>query len=142
MLKVIEPDMGHLATLNHQRSIKRLIVGLDRLYNQGVIRLEALPETDIDPGNPESKCPDIILRDNIALAVPVIIEVATHFGARTDLKKLHRLIEETEYGILEGFVYDFETQTWLKYSKGKRESVENSSWSDVLKVDLGELVRE
>ncbi len=84
MLKVIEPDTGHLATLNHQRAIKRLIVGLDKLYDQGNIRLEALPETDIDPGNPE--------------------------------------------------------KTWLKYIKGKGESTENTSWSEVLKVDLGGLV--
>lgn len=140
MLQAIELDMVHLATLSHQRAIKRLIVGLDKLYDQGSIHLEALPETDIDPGNPESKCPDIILRDNVAVAVPVIIEVATHFGARTDLRKLRRLIEDTEYGIEEGFVYDFEQKKWLKYSKSHGEATENTAWSDVLQIDLSGLV--
>jgi hypothetical protein len=140
MFTTAEPDMGHLATLTHQRAIKRLIIGLDKLYEQGKTRLEALPETDIDPGNPESRCPDIILRDNVATAVPVIIEVATHFGARTDLKKLRRLIEDTEYGIEEGFVYDFEQKTWLKYSKVKGQAIENTAWSDVLQFDLSGLM--
>lgn len=131
-----EIDMGHLATLQHQRAIKRLIVGLDKLYEQGQITLEALPETDIDPGNPDSKCPDIILRDNARQMVPVIIEVATHFGANTDLKKLRNLIHDTEYGIEEGFVYDFEKGIWLKYSKNKGVETESPSWSEILKVDL------
>ena len=141
MLQAIELDMGHLATLTHQRAIKRLIVGLDKLYDQGNIRLEALPETDIDPGNPESKCPDIILRDNVAVAVPVIIEVATHFGARTDLKKLRRLIEDTEYGIEEGFVLNFEKNEWHKYSKAKGVVEDAPAWSEVLGVDLGAMLR-
>lgn len=135
-----EIDMGHLATLQHQRAIKRLIVGLDKLYEQGQIMLEALPETDIDPGNPDSKCPDIILRDNNRQIVPVIIEIATHFGANTDLKKLRNLIQDTEYGIEEGFVYDFEKGIWLKYSRNKGVETESPSWSEILKVNLADIL--
>lgn len=135
-----EIEMGHLATLHHQRAIKKLIVGFDKLYEQGYITLEALPETDIDPGNPESKCPDIILRDNIRLEVPVIIEVATHFGSKTDFKKMRNLIDNTEYGIEEGFVFDFERGLWAKYSKTKGPDTENPSWSDVLKIDLSQIL--
>jgi hypothetical protein len=129
-------DMGHLATLHHQRAIKRLIVGLDKWYEQGKITLEALPETDLDPGNSESKCPDIILRDNLRLTVPVIIEIATNFGSKTDFKKLRNLIEDTEYGIEEGFVFNFEKNVWMKYSKGQGAISDNTSWSDVLSGDL------
>lgn len=135
-----EIEMGHLATLHHQRAIKKLIVGLDKLYEQGHISLEALPETDLDPGNPESKCPDIILRDNVRLQVPVIIEVATHFGAKTDFKKLRSLITETEYGIEEGFVFDFERGQWMKFSKSKGIETENPAWSEILNFDLSQIL--
>lgn len=135
-----EIEMGHLATLHHQRAIKKLIVALDKLFQDGLITLEALPETDIDPGSPESKCPDIILRDNERLLVPVIIEVATHFGARTDLKKMRNLIENTEYGIEEGFVYDFEKSSWMKFSKEKGLEMDNPSWSNILSVDLSQIL--
>ena len=133
-------EMGHLATLHHQRAIKRLIIALDLLFQQGHITLEALPETDIDPGSPESKCPDIILRDNTLSIVPVIIEVATHLGAKTDLKKMRNLIDNTEYGIEEGFVFDFQKSTWAKYSKSMGIETENPSWSAVLKVDLSSML--
>ncbi|MFZ4633129.1 MAG: hypothetical protein ACOYNO_02870 [Saprospiraceae bacterium] len=133
---IAEIEMGHLATVNHQRAIKQLIFELEKLFRAGQIELEPLPETDIDPGNPESKCPDLILQNNVLSTVPVIIEIATHRGWRTDYNKMRRLIEETEYGILEGFVYDFEKQEWHKYSKGKDVQDEISSWSDVLRLDL------
>jgi hypothetical protein len=114
---------------------------LDKLYSTQKTLLEPLPETDIDPGNPESKCPDIILRDNDHYLVPVVIEIATHLGHKTDYKKLRSLIDTTEYGILEGFVLDFEKQIWHKYSKTQGVIAENPSWSDVLQVDLAEIAQ-
>lgn len=139
-ISTVETEMGHLATLHHQRAIKRLIVGLDRLNREGKTNLEPLPETDIDPGNPESKCPDVIMRDNELLVVPVIIEVATHLGCRTDFKKMRSLVDETEYGIVEGFVYDFQSDTWMKYSREHGVATENPSWSEVLAVDLRQVL--
>lgn len=132
---IAEIEMGHLATVNHQRAIKNLVFGLEKLYQSGEIKLEPLPETDIDPGNPESKCPDLILQDNVLSVVPVIVEVATNRGWRTDFAKMRRLIDETEFGIEEGFVLNFERGEWHKYSKAKGVE-EGVSLSDVLGVDL------
>lgn len=132
---IAEFEMGHLATINHQRAIKRLVFGLEKLYLQGEIALEPLPETDIDPGNPESKCPDLVLQDNVNSTVPIVIEIATNRGWKTDALKLRRLMDETDFGIVEGFVLNFEKGEWYKYSKITNPS-NNPSWSDVLSVDL------
>jgi hypothetical protein len=137
---ITEVEMGHLATVHHQRAIKRLVFGLERLFQNGLIQLEPLPETDIDPGNPESKCPDIILQDNQQSTVPIIIEVATSRGAKTDFSKMRRLIDSTEYGIEEGFVLNFETGAWFKYSKTNGIVEENPAWSDVLGLNLSEFL--
>jgi hypothetical protein len=131
-----EFEMGHLATVHHQRAIKKIVFGLEKYYQSGQIKLEPLPETDIDPGNPDSKCPDIILQNNVDSTVPIIVEIATNRGWKTDFNKLRRLIDETEYGIEEGFVLNFETGVWHKYSKGAADKMLASSWSDVLKLDL------
>ena len=131
---IAEIEMGHPATTQHQRTIKKLVFGLEKLYQAGNIKFEPLPETDIDPGSPESKCPDLILQDNDAGTVTVIIEVATKRGWRTDFSKMRRLIDDTEYGIQEGFVFNFENSEWNKYSKAQGV-MENTSWSDVLAVD-------
>ncbi len=136
---IAEIEMGHLATIHHQRAIKKLVFGLEKLFQNGQIAYEPLPETDIDPGNPESKCPDLILQDNTLETVPVVIEVSTKRGWRTDFNKLKRLIDDTEYGIVEGFVLNFETGEWLKYVKNEKESQQISSWSNVLNLDLSAL---
>lgn len=137
---ITEVEMGHLATVHHQRAIKKLVFGLERLFQNGQIQLEPLPETDIDPGNPESKCPDIILQDNQQSTVPIIIEIATSRGAKTDFSKMRRLIDSTEYGIEEGFVLNFETGAWLKYSKTNGIVEENPAWSDVLGLNFSEFL--
>lgn len=135
-----EIELGYLATIHHQRAIKKLLFGLEALYVAGKIALEPLPETDIDPGNPESKCPDLILQDEEKATVPVIIEIATNRGWKTDFAKLRRLMDETEYGIEEGFVLNFEKGEWHKYSKSKGVVEGRPSWSDVLQVDLDTLL--
>ena len=136
---IAEIEMGHLATIHHQRAIKKVVFGLEKLYQEGIIKLEPLPETDIDPGNPESKCPDIILQDSDGTAVPIIVEIATNRGWRTDFKKLKKLIDETEYGIEEGFVLNFEKMEWHKYSKQNGVIENNPSWSAILEVDLAKM---
>jgi Uma2 family endonuclease len=136
---IAEIEMGHLATTHHQRAIKSLVFGLEKLYREGSIKYEPLPETDIDPGNPESKCPDLILSDNTNATVPVIIEVATNRGWRTDFSKMKRLIDETEYGIQEGFVFNFEKGEWHRYSKTVG-TMEEGATSDILGIDLKSLM--
>jgi len=138
---VVEIEMGRLNTVHHQRAIKRLVFGLEKLYQSGQIFLEPLPETDLDPGNSESKCPDLILQDNENSTVPVIIEVATNRGWKTDFKKMRNLIDSTEYGIEEGFVFDFQKLEWHKYSKEGGADFGNPSWSNVLKIDLNSLLK-
>ncbi|MCO6490059.1 MAG: hypothetical protein J5I98_16730 [Phaeodactylibacter sp.] len=135
-----EIELGHLATIHHQRAIKKLLFGLEERYVSGKIALEPLPETDIDPGNPESKCPDLILQDEEKATVPVIIEIATNRGWKTDFAKLRRLMDETEYGIEEGFVLNFEKGEWHKYSISTGVVKDKPSWSDVLQVDLDALL--
>ncbi len=139
-VQAAEIETGNLSTLDHQRVIKKLIVKLDRLFEEGKFNFEVLPEADIDPGNSESKCPDIQFRDNENLSVPVIIEVATHFGWRSDFRKLRKLIDETEFGIQEGFVLDFQTREWHKYSKQGGGDLKRPFWSDVLKMDMRSLL--
>jgi hypothetical protein len=136
----VEIEMGHLATVNHQRAIKKIVFGLEQRFQNGQLNLEPLPETDIDPGNPESKCPDIILQDNQKSTVPIIIEVSTKRGAKTDYAKMRRLIDDTDYGIEEGFVYIFESGSWLKYSKTNGEVLENTDWSDILGLSLADFI--
>lgn len=133
-------EMGHLATVHHQRAIKKLVYGLEHLYRTGKINLEPLPETDIDPGNPDSKCPDVIFQHNETSTVPIIIEISTNRGWKTDFNKMRRLIDETEYGIEEGFVYNFELDIWHKYAKKYGVYADPTGFSDVLGLDLSQFV--
>jgi hypothetical protein len=132
--------MGINAPKAHQRIISRLNAGLAFLfYREGKIDLEPLPETMIDEGQ-TSPVPDILLYDNKAHLTPVIIEVSHPAGVRNDFKKIQNLIEHEEYGTVEGFVFDYVNKTWRKYSKGKGEVLDAPSWSDVLKIDLQEVM--
>ncbi len=137
---IAEIEMGHLATVHHQRAIKKLIYGMERLFQNGQITLEPLPETDIDPGNPDSKCPDVIFQDNEKSTVPIIIEISTSRGWKTDFNKMRKLIEETEFGIEEGFVYDFQLGIWHKFSKKNGASSMPDAWSDILGLDLNAFI--
>jgi hypothetical protein len=131
-----ELQTGHNARLEHQRVIAALIAGLHNAYLQDKIRLEPLPETDLDPGNPESKCPDIQLRDNEQFTIPLIIEVSGNFGYKSDFIKIRKLLHETAYGIEEAFVYNYETGSWYKYSLNGGIAEENRSYADTLQLDL------
>ena len=98
-----------------------------------------LPETPLDEG-PGHAVPDLILYDQTAEQTRVIIEICQNTGQRNDLKKVIRLMEEDDYGILEGFVYNYRTHEWLRYRKGEGGMATNSSFSEVLGVDLGIMV--
>jgi hypothetical protein len=134
-------EMGHNARLEHQRVITDLIVGLGTLYNQRRIALEPLPETDLDPGNPTSKCPDIQLRDNTQFTIPIIIEIAGNFGYKADFAKARTLLDEEVFGIQEVFVYNYDTQSWHKYSHPNGVAEDRRSYSDLLQVDLNDFLR-
>jgi Uma2 family endonuclease len=133
-------DDGVNAPIRHQQIIARLTVELGILYHkQHSIPYEPLPETMLAEGygNP---VPDLILFDHEAEQTRVIIEVCQTTGQNNDLDKVIRLVEQANYGILEGFVYNYKTGQWLRYCKGDGGKGTESSFSKVLNLDLGPFV--
>ena len=132
--------MGINAPRTHQRVIMRLAAELFFLYDkQKVINLEPLPETMIDEDS-SSPVPDIMLVDNEQAETPVIIEITRTGSVKNDLKKLISLIEESDYGIREGFVYDYKLNKWHKYKRGEGITSQNSSFCDAINIDLATLL--
>ncbi|GAB3797681.1 hypothetical protein GCM10028819_17140 [Spirosoma humi] len=131
---------GTNSPLDHQRVISRLTVGLGILfYRENAIPLEPLPETPLGEG-PGHQVPDIILFDNTAQLTRIIIEVTQPRTAQYDIKKVIRLIEDDDYGILEGFVYNYKSREWFRYRKGDGGAATASSFSDLMGVDMGPMV--
>lgn len=129
-------DQRVWAPADHQRVIAKLTTGLGVLfYREKTIRLEPLPETMLDEGK-ASPVPDVSLCDNETNQTPVIIEVCHVKGLKGDLRKVIQLIDDDLYGIREGFVYDYRTYEWLRYRFGDGGVVTNSSFSDLLQLDL------
>ncbi len=132
-----EQKMGHNAKVEHQRVIARLLSQMMLfLEKKQIPNCEVLPETDIDPGNAKSQCPDIQVRNEVEAVIPVIIEIATKIGTKADLKKIIELINSDYFGIEEGFVYNYETNLWYKYCRKQGIVSENTSFSDFLETDL------
>ncbi len=133
-------DMGINAPKAHQRIISKLTASLGHLfYHQHEIALEPLPETQIDEGQ-TSPVPDILLYDNESYRTPIIIEICHPNGFKNDLRKIIRLIEENDYGIEEGFIYDYVRGIWAKYQKGVGQVFEDTSYSGILEIDFATLL--
>ncbi|QIP12932.1 hypothetical protein G8759_10010 [Spirosoma aureum] len=135
---VHDDDMGVNAPLKHQQVISRLHVELGILYYKDQsIPYEPLAETMLAEGygNP---VPDVLLFDHTAEQTRLIIEVCQTNGERNDLLKVVRLIEDHDYGIQEGFVYNYKTHQWSRYRKGDGGVATRSSFSEVLHLDLGQ----
>ncbi|OIN56296.1 hypothetical protein [Arsenicibacter rosenii] len=133
---VNEDDMGVNAPLRHQQVISRLHVELGILYYKTrTIPYEPLPETMLAEGygNP---VPDLLLYDHEAEQTRIIIEICQTNGERNDVLKVIRLIDEQDYGIQEGFVFNYKTGRWLRYRKGDGGLVTESAFSDLLQLDL------
>lgn len=115
---MVNEDDGTNSPLDHQLVTSRLTTELGLLhYHKKTIPLVPLPETPLDEG-PGHAVPDLILYDQIAEETKVIIEVCQNKGQRNDLRKVVRLMEEDDYGIMEGFVYNYRTREWFRYRKG------------------------
>lgn len=84
--------------------------------------------------------PDLILYDHQHEQTRVIVEVCQNNGLKHDTSKVIRLIEDNEYGILEGFIFNYKSQQWLCYRKGDGGQATESSFSEVLNLDLGSFV--
>ncbi len=103
-----EQKIEHNAKIEHQRVIARLLSQMMLfLEKKQILHCEVLPETDIDPGNAKSQCPDIQVRNEVEAVIPVIVEIATKIGTKADFKKIVELIDSDYFGIEEGFVYNY-----------------------------------
>lgn len=132
--------MGTNAPKPHQRIIGRLMIELGILYyKQGSIHLEPMPETMLNEDQ-TSPTPDTILFDNVLAKTPVIIEVTHTTGVTGDCKKIRRLIDEDDYGIEEGFVYDYKANEWHKYYRDKGDLSDNPSLCEAINLDLAPLL--
>ena len=136
--KLMVHDDSTNAPILHQHTIARLTAKLYPYYEVGTITYEPLPETMV--GEYNSPTPDVILYNYATEQAPVIIEVAHTKGLKADLRKVIDLIDGDLYGILEGFIFNYKTRQWLRYRKGDGGTATESSYSEVLKVDLGPLV--
>ena len=138
-------DVSVNAPKAHQRVISKLTASLGHLfYHQHEITLEPLPETQIDDGQASRDdgppVPDAMLYNNETFRTPIIIEVCHPNGLNNDLKKIIRLIEDNDYGIEEGFIYDYVRGIWSKYLKGVGQVHDDVSYSAILNIDLATLL--
>lgn len=130
--------MGVNAPKIHQRIIGQLMMRLGILYYiEKKIPYEPLPETMIDESQ-TSPTPDILLFDNQKKLNQVIIEVSGNTGARRDFEKVKQLVQE--YGVPEGFVYNYDTGKWRKYGLLEGEDMEKPSYCGAIGLDLDGLV--
>ncbi len=142
---VLHDDMGTYDRVRyhpriHQRIISKLDFGLRLLYQQEKrITLEPLPETMVNEDQ-ASPTPDLILVDPVTEFIHVIIEVCKTTGLKSDIQKVVKLLDDNLYDIQEGFIYDYKTSNWYRYKAGSGGLVEESSWSDVLALDLNDFL--
>ena len=59
---------------------------------------------------------------------------------QSDFKKVRALIESQDYGIQEGFVYDYKRNEWHKYKLGEGIITDKPSFSDAINLDLATLL--
>ncbi|GAB3316570.1 hypothetical protein GCM10027299_07000 [Larkinella ripae] len=130
-----EDEMGVNAPFIHQRTIAQLTAGLYPLYKSGTIPFEPLPEMMLTEGY-ATPVPDLILYDYEAEQTRIIVEICQTNGQKHDLNKLIRLIDEGDFGILEGFVYNYKTNDWFRYRKDDGGLTEKTAFSDILQLDL------
>lgn len=125
----------------HQLVISKLTTELGLLfYHEKAISLVPLPETPLNEG-PGHAVPDLILYDQVAEETKVIIEVCQTNGQRNDLRNIIHLIDDNDYGILEGFVYNYRTNKWLRYRKGDGGAATESAVSEVMGIDLATILQ-
>ncbi|GAB3916128.1 hypothetical protein [Larkinella terrae] len=133
---VSEDEISVYAPKDHQRVISKLNTHLGLLfYVEGTLALEPFPETMLDESK-ASPIPDLLLYDNETAESPVIVEVCNQEGLKKDLKKVMQLIDEDNYGIVEGFVYNYKNRQWHQYRKNTGWITDSPSFSQILQLDL------
>ncbi|KAB7732854.1 hypothetical protein F5984_02585 [Rudanella paleaurantiibacter] len=131
---ILEED-GVYGPILHQSVIARLTAGLYPLYRSGRIPYEPLPETMLAEEY-AAPVPDVVLYDHQTEQARIIIEVCKNTGLKHDISKVVKLTDGELYGILEGFVYNYKTGQWLRYRLGDGGLTTETSFSDVLNLDL------
>jgi len=130
--------IGVNAPKAHQRIIGLLMTGLGSLYyKMQTIAYEPFVETMIDEGK-TSPTPDVLLYDHANKRNVVIIEISTNTGTKKDFEKVIELVND--YEVNEGFVYNYDKNTWLKYQLGVGEIKENPSFCAAIGYDLKEFL--
>lgn len=84
--------------------------------------------------------PDVILFDHQTEQTLIIIEICKERGFRHDTSKVIKLIDEDNYGIQEGFVYNYKTEQWLRYRKGDGGLLTETAFSEILNLDLNQFL--
>jgi hypothetical protein len=137
---LVHEDQGVWAPPDHQRIIALLTMGLGVLYHrQKSILLEPLPKTMLDDAK-ASLVPDLSLVDNEKDETPIIIEICKNKGQKDDLQKVIQLIDNDLYGIREGFVYNYKAHQWYRYRFGDGGLTTESSFSEILQLDLNQFL--
>jgi len=132
----IPMQMGVIAPKEHQRVIRKLIYHLSDLYLKKEITYEPFPETMIDESQ-TSPTPDILLYDEEIRKFVVIIEISAPQGFKKDFQKITELCQT--YEVQEGFVYDYISHQWKRYSLLSNEA-EDSSFCASINQDLRKFV--
>lgn len=132
--------MGIQASRPYQRVISKLTTKLGILYHkQASILLESFLEMMLDDDK-TSPTPDISLCDNVQENTPVIIEISRTGMVQTDMKKVRALIDSRDYGIEEGFGYDYKRNEWHKYHLEKGDITDQPSFCEAINLELATLV--
>jgi hypothetical protein len=133
---VQEDEMAVYGPKDHQRVISKLNTHLGQLYYvENSIQFEPFPETMLDESK-ASPVPDLLLYDNETAESPIIVEVCNQEGLKKDLKKVMQLIDEDNYGIVEGYVYNYKNRQWHQYRKASGWVLDSPSFSNLLQLDL------
>lgn len=131
-------DDGANAPVIHQRVIARLTARLYPMYESGMIDYEPLPEMMV--GEYSSPTPDVTLYNNATDSTPIVIETCQTRGVKSDVEKIIRMVDGELYGIEEGFIYDYRKHQWLRYRKGDGGLTTESSFSEILNLDLNQFL--
>lgn len=91
-------------------------------------------------GEYSSPTPDITLYNNATDSTPIVVEVCQTRGVKSDVEKIIGMIDGNLYGIQEGFVYDYRNQKWLRYCLGDNGLTTESSFSEILQIDLNDFL--
>jgi hypothetical protein len=133
--------MSPRPTAKHQEIIKKIIINLDKIFDEKYFLI--LPESAVDLNNLNSKAPDIVIykkAKNINNSKCILfIEITSHDEYKKILKKAKDLMNQ--YKILESFVYNYEDKEFYKLTDFN-DSKSPKSDSDILNINLYDIIKK